>query len=86
MANLNEIGIDLGTTKVMIYKAGEGIILNEPSVVAYDTDSGEPFAFGDAAFLMVGKTHRRITTEYPRSADSREETTISTSAARRKTA
>ena len=65
MANLNEIGIDLGTTKVMIYKVGEGIILNEPSVVAYDTDSGEPFAFGDAAFLMVGKTHRSITTEYP---------------------
>ncbi|MBQ3394556.1 MAG: rod shape-determining protein [Oscillospiraceae bacterium] len=65
MATLNEIGIDLGTTKVMIYREGDGIILNEPSVVAYDTDTEEPFAFGDDAFLMVGKTHRSITTEYP---------------------
>lgn len=41
MANTNEIGIDLGTTKVMIYKNDEGIILNEPSVVAYDANSGD---------------------------------------------
>ena len=65
MATLNEIGIDLGTTKVMIYREGDGIILNEPSVVAYDTDTEEPFVFGDDAFLMVEKTHRSITTEYP---------------------
>lgn len=43
MANTNEIGIDLGTTKVMIYKNDEGIILNEPSVVAYDANSGESY-------------------------------------------
>ena len=46
MANTNDIGIDLGTTKVMIYKEGEGVVLNEPSVVAYDAGSGKPFAFG----------------------------------------
>ena len=61
----NDIGIDLGTTKVMIYKEGEGIVLNEPSVVAYDANTGEPFAFGQDAFLMVGKTHRNIVAEYP---------------------
>lgn len=64
MANTNEIGIDLGTTKVMIYKDGE-IVLNEPSVVAYDAADGTPFAFGQEAFLMVGKTHKNIVAEYP---------------------
>ena len=65
MANTNEIGIDLGTTKVMIYKNDEGIILNEPSVVAYDANSGDPIAFGENAFLMVGKTHKNIVAEFP---------------------
>ena len=65
MANTNDIGIDLGTTKVMIYKEGEGVVLNEPSVVAYDANTGKPFAYGDEAFLMVGKTHKNIVAEYP---------------------
>ena len=65
MANTNDIGIDLGTTKVMIYKEGEGVVLNEPSVVAYDANSGKPFAFGAEAFRMVGKTHKNIVAEYP---------------------
>ncbi|MEG1863550.1 MAG: rod shape-determining protein [Oscillospiraceae bacterium] len=65
MVNNNDVGIDLGTTKVMIYKEGEGIVLNEPSVVAYDTATGEPIAFGEKAFLMVGKTHKNIMAEYP---------------------
>ncbi|MBQ6929974.1 MAG: rod shape-determining protein [Oscillospiraceae bacterium] len=59
------IGIDLGTTKVMIYKEDEGIVVNEPSVVAYDADSGEPIAFGQQAYEMVGKTHKNIVAEYP---------------------
>ena len=41
------------------------MVLNEPSVVAYDANSGKPFAFGDEAFLMVGKTHKNIVAEYP---------------------
>lgn len=65
MAISNDIGIDLGTTKVMIYKQDEGIVLNEPSVVAYDVNTGAPFAFGQEAFLMVGKTHKGIAAEYP---------------------
>ena len=59
------IGIDLGTTKVMIYKEDEGIVVNEPSVVAYDAESGEPIAFGQQAYEMVGKTHKNIVPEYP---------------------
>lgn len=61
----NNIGIDLGTTKVMIYKENEGIVINEPSVVAYDAESGTPIAFGQKAFEMVGKTHKNIIAEYP---------------------
>ncbi|MBQ7283622.1 MAG: rod shape-determining protein [Oscillospiraceae bacterium] len=64
-ANEKGIGIDLGTTKVMIYKEDEGVVVNEPSVVAYDAESGEPIAFGQKAFEMVGKTHKNIVAEYP---------------------
>lgn len=60
-----DIGIDLGTTKVMIYKENEGIVINEPSVVAYDAESGTPIAFGQKAFDMLGKTHKNIVAEYP---------------------
>ncbi len=63
MAN-NDIGIDLGTTKTIIYINGE-IVLNEPSVVAYDAKTGDAIAFGDEAFLMVGKTNSKIAVEYP---------------------
>ena len=61
----NDIGIDLGTTKVMIYRENDGIVINEPSVVAYDAESNTPFAFGQKAFEMVGKTHKNIVAEYP---------------------
>ena len=61
----NDIGIDLGTTKVMIYRENDGIVINEPSVVAYDAESGTPIAFGQKAFEMVGKTHKNIVAEYP---------------------
>ena len=61
----NDVGIDLGTTKVMIYIEGKGIVLNEPSVVAYDSSTGDMLAFGEKAFEMVGKTHKNITAEYP---------------------
>ena len=62
---INDIGIDLGTTKVMIYRDGDGIVVNEPSVVAYDAESGTPIAFGQKAYEMVGKTHKNIVAEYP---------------------
>ena len=62
---VNDIGIDLGTTKVMIYREGDGVVVNEPSVVAYDVESGKPIAFGQKAFEMVGKTHKNIIAEYP---------------------
>ncbi len=51
-----DIGIDLGTANVLIYIKGQGIVLNEPSVVAIDADTKKPLAFGKEARDMLGRT------------------------------
>ena len=53
---MKDIGIDLGTANILIYVKGEGIVLNEPSVVAIEKDTKRPLAFGEQASLMFGKT------------------------------
>src|SRR5699024_4476794 len=55
-----EIGVDLGTANVLIYVDGEGIILNEPSVVAIDTKKEKILAVGTEAYQMVGRTPGNI--------------------------
>ncbi len=59
------IGIDLGTTNLLVYVTGHGIIFNEPSVVAFDIQTGEVIAGGEDAFSMVGKTHKKIRVSRP---------------------
>lgn len=54
------IGIDLGTANTLVYMHGQGIIYNEPSVVAFDKNSGECIAAGYEANLMIGKEHDKI--------------------------
>lgn len=49
------VGIDLGTSSVLIYVEGKGVVLNEPSVVAYDQENGEILAVGRKAYSMLGK-------------------------------
>ena len=44
-----DLGIDLGTTKILIYRPGKGIVLEEPSVVAYNTRTSEVVAVGHEA-------------------------------------
>ena len=44
-----DIGIDLGTANVLIYIKGQGVVLNEPSVVAIDSDTKRPLAVGSEA-------------------------------------
>lgn len=51
-----DIGIDLGTANVLIYVKGQGIILNEPSVVAISTDTKKALAVGKEARDMLGRT------------------------------
>ena len=51
-----DIGIDLGTANVLIYIKGQGIVLNEPSVVAMDSETKKPLAVGKEAREMLGRT------------------------------
>ena len=55
-----DIGIDLGTANVVINLRGKGIVLNEPSVVAIDTNSNRVLAVGEQARRMVGRTPGNI--------------------------
>ena len=52
----NDIGIDLGTATTLIYVAGKGIVLKEPSIVAMDARTNKKMAVGQAAYEMLGKT------------------------------
>ncbi|MFN8637215.1 MAG: rod shape-determining protein [Chloroflexota bacterium] len=54
------IGIDLGTTNVLIYVKGRGIVLNEPSVVAYSESDNRVLAVGRQARDMLGRSPDRI--------------------------
>ncbi|MBE5802598.1 MAG: rod shape-determining protein [Clostridiales bacterium] len=60
MASINDIGIDLGTSQVLIYMKGSGIMLREPAVVAVDRDTRNILAIGEEADKMVGRTPRNI--------------------------
>lgn len=55
-----DIGIDLGTANVLIYIKGQGIVLNEPSVVAIDSDTRRPLAVGSEAREMLGRTPGKV--------------------------
>lgn len=55
-----DIGIDLGTANVLIHVKGKGIVLNEPSVVAIDRNTGKTLAVGEEARKMVGRTPGNI--------------------------
>ena len=55
-----DIGIDLGTANVLIYIKGQGIVLNEPSVVAIDSETKKPLAVGLEAHEMLGRTPGKV--------------------------
>ncbi len=56
----NDVAIDLGTANTLIWVKGKGIVLNEPSIVAFDRSNKHIIAIGNDAQAMVGKTHREI--------------------------
>ncbi len=60
-----DIGIDLGTANVMISMGNKGVVLNEPSVVAFNKRLNEVIAVGDEAYRMVGRTPEHITVVRP---------------------
>tara|TARA_Y100000590_G_scaffold362814_1_gene420177 strand:+ start:687 stop:1706 length:1020 start_codon:yes stop_codon:yes gene_type:complete len=60
-----DIAIDLGTANTLVWIKGQGIVLNEPSIVAKNVVSGEIIAVGNEAKEMVGRTHSGIETIRP---------------------
>jgi rod shape-determining protein MreB len=60
-----DLAIDLGTANTLIYARGQGVVLNEPSVVALDITDGRPVAVGLEAKRMMGRTPGRIKTIRP---------------------
>lgn len=61
----NDIGIDLGTANTLVYVAGRGIVLNEPSVVAVNQKTGQVVAVGADAKAMLGRTPSHIVAVRP---------------------
>ena len=60
-----DIGIDLGTASVLVYVKGKGVVLKEPSVVAFDRDTNVIKAIGEEARLMLGRTPGNIVAVRP---------------------
>lgn len=61
----HDIGIDLGTANVLIYIKGQGVVLNEPSVVAVDSSTKKALAVGSEARDMLGRTPGKVTAIRP---------------------
>jgi len=59
------LGIDLGTTNVLVFVPGKGVVLNEPSVVAVNTETNKVVAIGVDAKAMIGRTPDSITAYRP---------------------
>ena len=59
------VGIDLGTANSLVYLAGSGIVLNEPTVVAVTTDDNRVLAVGNEAKEMLGRTPGNIIASRP---------------------
>jgi rod shape-determining protein MreB len=60
-----DVGVDLGTASVIVYVKGRGVVLNEPSVVAIDSNTGKVYKVGKEAQDMIGKTPGNITAIRP---------------------
>jgi len=60
-----DIAVDLGTANTLIYVRGQGIVLNEPSIVARSKSTSKVIAVGNEAKRMVGKVHQEIETIRP---------------------
>lgn len=65
MALSKRIGIDLGTANTLVYLAGEGIVLNEPTVVAVTAEENRVVAVGKEAKEMLGRTPGNIVAMRP---------------------
>lgn len=65
MARVSDIGVDIGTSNVLIYMKNKGIVLREPAVVAVDRDTNTVLAVGSDAYRMIGRTPGNVVTVRP---------------------
>lgn len=63
--NSTDIGIDLGTASILVYVKGKGVVLKEPSVVAFDRDTNKIKAIGEEARLSLG-VHQAMSLQFAR--------------------
>ena len=61
----NDLGVDLGTSNVLIYVENKGVVIREPSVVAVDKNSGKILQVGAAAKNMLGRTPGNVVAMHP---------------------
>ena len=61
----NDLGVDLGTSNVLIYAEGKGLVVREPSVVAVDRNTGKILQVGAAARNMLGRTPGNVVAMHP---------------------
>ena len=61
----NDLGVDLGTSNVLIYADGKGLVVKEPSVVAIDKNTGKILQVGAAARSMLGRTPGNVVAMKP---------------------
>ncbi len=54
------VGIDFGSTSTIMYVGGKGIVLDEPTMIAVDTETGAPIAIGNTAYTINGRTDEDI--------------------------
>jgi len=60
-----DLAIDLGTANTLVYAKGQGIVLNEPSVIALNQQTGDVLAMGQEAWQMIGRTPGSIVAVRP---------------------
>ena len=65
MAQVLDIGVDLGTASVVIYGKNKGVVLDEPAVIAIDRDTRNVLAVGEEAHRMLGRTPGNIVAMRP---------------------
>ena len=55
-----DLAIDLGTANTLVFREGDGIVFNEPTVIAMNSRTGEVLAMGEDAWDMIGRTPAKI--------------------------
>ena len=61
----SDLAIDLGTANTLVYRQGDGIVFNEPTVIALNTRTSDVLALGDEAWEMIGRTPGNVVAMRP---------------------